>query len=91
MNADNAATFFVEWVYANPGLPPEEYAVKCSEFIAEAVLAEREACAMLAEFRTPEEDWHPHSVCCNCAAGIITGLAGKKIAALIRGRGDAKP
>jgi len=41
MDAGNAATLFIEWVYENPGLPPEEYAVKCSEFVTEAVDAER--------------------------------------------------
>jgi hypothetical protein len=49
MDAETAATFFIEWVYANPGLPAEEYAAKCSEFVAEAVTAEREACAKIAE------------------------------------------
>lgn len=42
------AALFIEWVYANPGLPPEEYAVKCQEFIDEATAAERKACAKIA-------------------------------------------
>lgn len=47
------------------------------QMVLEAVAAEREACAAIAEHGTPEQDWHPTS---------IMGQHGKKIAALIRER-----
>lgn len=54
---------------------PCEYAAA----IDAAIAAEREACASIAEFGTPECDWHPHS---------IAGQQGKKIAELIRARNE---
>ena len=45
--------------------------------IEDAVGAEREACASIAEFVTPEDEHHPNS---------MIGAAGKTIAALIRAR-----
>lgn len=50
---DDAATIFIEWVYANPGLPATDYAVKLSDEMRELIKAEREACAKIAEATPP--------------------------------------
>lgn len=37
MDPDEFATSFIEWVYANPGLPAEEYAVVLANRLREAL------------------------------------------------------
>lgn len=73
------AALFIEWVYANPGLPPEEYAVKCQEFIDEATAAEREACAKIADEQAAKQDT-------DTPGGWCSANTAKAVAAAIRAR-----
>lgn len=41
IDADSEATAFIEWVYSNPGKPPEEYACKLAEVFRATVFVVR--------------------------------------------------
>ena len=80
----DAATLFIEWVYANPGLPATDYAIKLAEEMEEMLAAEREACAKIAmnlglapsAFMTPPESkW---AVASKVAQSIAAAIRARK-------------